>query len=278
MLCHYLLKDFAICESVEDLKSVMQKAKETIGFNNYSMLFIPFQKSHSGLLYTYNTKALIQKLDFNNLQHLSDNQALIADSSEKILNFSPLFRCAFTTLNRFPWNTSEIRNHDDFVSLMSEHSIHGGLSIPYLCGNKHLCLLDFYFDHEITDNDARMYGELIWLGQVMHARVIQLLQPDRLTTNIELIDDECIADLLTERQYQVVELLCDGGNNKTIATTCRISENMVQRHISKSMKILKCNNRTELSFRFKKGTNSKDSTTQEEQQDENEIIFFGHKL
>lgn len=54
--------------------------------------------------------------------------------------------------------------------------------------------------------------------------------------------------ILTQRQFDVLELLVQGKTNKLIATTLLMAENTVRVHITAILKFLNVNNRTEAAY------------------------------
>ena len=59
--------------------------------------------------------------------------------------------------------------------------------------------------------------------------------------------------IITPRQNEVLQLICDGLANKQIATVLKISEQTVKNHISEMMKSTKCPNRVNLAVKSLRG-------------------------
>ena len=61
------------------------------------------------------------------------------------------------------------------------------------------------------------------------------------------------AFIITQRQKEVLQLICDGFANKQIAVILNISEQTVKKHVSGMMKSTKCTNRVNLAVKSLRG-------------------------
>ena len=59
--------------------------------------------------------------------------------------------------------------------------------------------------------------------------------------------------IITPRQREVLQLVCDGLANKQIATVLKISEQTVKNHVADMMKSTKCPNRVNLAVKSLRG-------------------------
>ena len=65
--------------------------------------------------------------------------------------------------------------------------------------------------------------------------------------DVELgVDLEVLADMLTRRQMEILQLITNGNSNKVIAKALNLSENTVKVHVSAILKALKLKNRTQI--------------------------------
>jgi DNA-binding NarL/FixJ family response regulator len=85
-------------------------------------------------------------------------------------------------------------------------------------------------------------GEYLTVGQARSAR----LRPDAILLGPRASDAETIAEALTAREIEVVELLTEGLPNKTIAARLGISDQTVKFHVAAICGKLGAANRTDV--------------------------------
>lgn len=84
----------------------------------------------------------------------------------------------------------------------------------------------------------------------MLQRVAQVLHSDTGVTEIKNTAAEHHHDgkKLTPRQYEVLDLLCQGLSNKMIGRRLNLSENTVRGHVQATLQALNVSNRSEAAF------------------------------
>lgn len=58
-----------------------------------------------------------------------------------------------------------------------------------------------------------------------------------------------LLEVLTPREREVVDLICEGNSNESIANRLEISEETVKRHLQNIMQKTRCASRTELAVK-----------------------------
>lgn len=84
------------------------------------------------------------------------------------------------------------------------------------------------------------------------ARMLQLLaqhlQTDPIRAGIDRTKAQASPKLLTPRQYEVLELMCQGLSNKMIGRRLNLSENTVRGHLQATFSVLQVSSRAEAAF------------------------------
>lgn len=104
---------------------------------------------------------------------------------------------------------------------------------------------------------ACMNGEVLW-GEEIYLKVMGKLRRG-VPFEVDKADLSSLADLLSEREFEIVQLVIQGLGNREIAEKLFISENTVKNHLSRIFQKLGVKDRVELALLVTKISSQRES-------------------
>lgn len=94
-----------------------------------------------------------------------------------------------------------------------------------------------------------MTGQMVLGGEVMD-RVDALMGASAVAENTKEKQGRALREILSDREFEIIELIAQGLDNKEIAATIYISEGTVRNHVSTMLQKLSLKNRTQLAVYY----------------------------
>jgi DNA-binding NarL/FixJ family response regulator len=102
---------------------------------------------------------------------------------------------------------------------------------------------------------ACLNGEVLW-GEEIYLKVMGRLKRG-VSFEVEKADLSALAHLLSEREFEIAQLVVQGMGNREIAEKLFISENTVKNHLSRIFQKVGIKDRVELALLVAKGTSQR---------------------